>query len=668
MRKIFFLLFLFLSIEASDFEHLYETISALQSFEMENEDSDLYYLLEKYYESPLDINLASKKELISLPFLNSSQVDSILKRRKKKPFTSLQNLVAWGYVLEEDFEILKHFLKVKRQREKKRSIHFDVINNIVIRHANGGVDGISFWEGRNLHQLTNDREYGINAPRIEHKMQFEIPQKLEANFTIQRDAYEESYVDLIKGSMWLKLASVLENIYLGALSVSLGQRLLFSTSTRNTQPYAGVAINHHKGSRLNIQRGTTENYLLGTGFDFALGFFDLHGFVGAFNYDGEVISSDPLSQAKHVRSLKTDQPHDSTNAIRQKNQQWEFLVGVNLNYHLKPASYVGLSLIYSEFLYPIKPELNDELDLYEFYGKRYWGLSLHWSIEQKEMFYFGEFMGYVVPALSHPQDYRFEDSLPYAFHPGGIVGFVYGEKRKLRTQLTFRYYSPYLLDFHSRGFTGGSSSRGEVGVYGGVDWRWHKQVRMKLFVDVRESLYPEISSGAEAEIGAKIDWKIYAKLKLAISPTVEIKHTAPSLSTEYGLKTDLSYQHSFFFIRLQGLFNQKSDIPSQNEQGLAGTLEIDVFPVNWFYLTTRYLIHNSELSLYTGNENISALFTGNRVLLGKGWGLDITTKFTIAKHYILSLKYGYAHRDRESDGEKITSISEEIQAQFRIKY
>ncbi len=679
--NFYFIIFLFLlflptegflgatGLKNSDFERFYETIRELRSFEMEEIDTDLYYLLEKYYENPLDINKASKKDLLNLSLLNSSQINSIIKRRKKKSLTSLEELVAWGYVSKEEFEILKHFIKIDRKKEKKLPVSFDIINNLVIRHTNGGADGISFWEGRNLHQLTNGREYGSNALRVEHKVQFEIPQKLEANFIIQRDAYEESYIDLIKGALWLQFSSVLENLYLGALSASFGQRLLFSTSTRNAYPYADKPITYNKTSVLDIQRGTTENYLLGVGFDLALGSFFLQSFAGAFNYDGEIVNSDStLVQTNHFRSIRTDQLHDSAESIRQKNQQWEFLAGVNFEYRWEQKSYVGLGLLYSEFLLPIKPEINDALDFYEFFGKRYFGLSLHWSIEQREMIYFGEIMGYFTPTVNDVREYAFEDSVFYTFHPGAIIGFVYGEKKKLRTQLTIRYYSPYLLDFHSRGFSQGGASRGEYGLYWGLDWKAHEKIKTKLFVDINQSLFPELADQSEVEMGAKFDWKIHSTLKLSFTPTLEIQARDRTPGTINSLKADISYGHSIFFVRLQGLFRQESVTPLSTPYGLGAILELDIFPIDWFYLTTRYLIYNTDVSLYTGNENISALFTGNRVLLGEGWGVDIMTKFTIAKHYVLAIKYGYGHRDRDIDGTKVNTISEEIQAQFRIKY
>ena len=421
---------------------------------------------------------------------------------------------------------------------------------------------------------------------MEHKLFFEVPHQVEASFTLQRDAYEASYVDLIKGALLLQLPFALENMYLGALSASFGQRVMFSTSSRGASPYVGSVINYHKGSKLDIDRGTAENYLLGVGFDLALGRIFIGAFGGAFNYDAEVLSSDFQRQVEHVRSLRVGEPHDGTNALRQKNQQWEFLAGINVDYRFDARSYLGLSLLYSEFLYPIKPEVNDTLDLYDFYGQRYGGMSFHYSINHKKVTYFGELMGYLTPQLDSPQDYAFEEMLPYTFHPGGIVGVVYQPQKRTRSQFSIRYYSPFLMDFHTRGFAAGTS-RGEVGVYSALSGRPLKWLRGKVFVDVAQSLYPDLSSSAEATFGGRLGWKIIRQLNASVTETLEFEieeldngNGSPALSS--SLKMELSYKHPYFFVRGQGLFKHEEVVSFAQESGGAGILEMDVLSGNGF--------------------------------------------------------------------------------------
>ena len=72
---------------ASEFERLYEVIAEDEAFETEGEeDSDVYYLLERYYQTPLDLNRASAKELGNLPRLRPGVIGLIIERREKRAF------------------------------------------------------------------------------------------------------------------------------------------------------------------------------------------------------------------------------------------------------------------------------------------------------------------------------------------------------------------------------------------------------------------------------------------------------------------------------------------------------------------------------------------------------------------------------------------------------
>lgn len=677
MNKLYSIFLLFLLIYTQGFgetfERLYERI--LREYALEEEDNtDLYYLLETYYQTPLDLNRAKTRSLEKLsflfPFLSKQDVKAIVKKRKEKPFVTSLELVSMALVSKEDFEIIKYFINVKPSR-KKKTFEIILINNIVFKHTNGGADGISFLEGRNLHLLAGDQEYGHNPFRVEHKFSFEIPGQIEVHFTLQQDAYEESYVDLIKGALLLEFAFSLEQIALGALSVAWGQSVMFSTSTGGAYPHAGRVIQYRKSSRMDISRGTSENYLLGMGISWTLERFFIQAFSGTFNYDGDLISSDFQGQVEHFRTIKTDEIHDSTNALRQKNRQWEFLTGVNVDYRWNPGSYIGLGFLYSEFLYPIKPEVNDTLDNYKFYGKRYGGMSLHWSISERQGVIFGEVMGYLIPDLENPSEYAFEENLPYTFEPGIVVGLVYG-KRTMRTQISFRYYSPFLLDFHSRGFSK-SGSQGEIGFYTAAEWKLYRQLTWRLFIDAADSLYPNLSRDIETKLGSGIDWRIYKKTKLRVTgslgfETEDLDTSNVGPGTDADLTTEISYRHPYFFVRCRGSFSGEYFDNRANSHGVAGILEIDIFPLPWLTLTTRSLIHDTELNIYTGNENIPGLFTGSRILSGSGWGIDFVSYVTVIDMFELGIKYGYAQSRKEEGEEIIETISEEIQAQFRFKY
>ena len=54
----------------------------INSATIEKETSDLYDLIEYYLENPIDLNSASKSDLMKLPFANIEEVNLIVKYRK----------------------------------------------------------------------------------------------------------------------------------------------------------------------------------------------------------------------------------------------------------------------------------------------------------------------------------------------------------------------------------------------------------------------------------------------------------------------------------------------------------------------------------------------------------------------------------------------------------
>ena len=220
--KIFPIYFLFLTqviIGQSDSLQSIENIldSIINDATIEQENSQLYDLIEQYIENPIDLNNSNESEIMKLPFMDIESANAIIKYKDKfgKIF-SYTELELGNSISEHTIKILKAFTYlIKTHKEDSSSLFQNfkfklrsrVSKNIqnAKGYATGYYKGSPFW--------------------IYNRLKLDANSKIKIGLVIEKDAGEKSYFDFY--SYYFQIQDILKNtkILAGYYTVEFGQGL-----------------------------------------------------------------------------------------------------------------------------------------------------------------------------------------------------------------------------------------------------------------------------------------------------------------------------------------------------------------------------------------------------------------------------------------------------------
>lgn len=177
-----------------------------------NELSDI---LQKLKKNPLDINSASKNELLQLPWLAEDEIDLIILRRKKQPFCSPNQLAEIG-IDAITISDIQDYIKYSAQRK------------IAIKNQLR----LEFNEAKE--NMTSAAKYYQRT-----KLQYG---KFNTGFLSQKDEGETDIFDFYSYYLQYQNNSFLQNIILGKYRISFGQGLVFAPKLGMSKSAAATSV------------------------------------------------------------------------------------------------------------------------------------------------------------------------------------------------------------------------------------------------------------------------------------------------------------------------------------------------------------------------------------------------------------------------------------------
>jgi len=178
----------------------------------DKDDSQLYELFDELLSNPIDLNNASKGDLLKLPFIPEISVKRILRFiKKKKGIKSFDELYQIKNVDPNVLLLLKPFVKIyPKERENKK-------NNYFISRSR-------------LLSNINDKEEFLSNKYLGNKLK--SYQRIKAGynnfrsgFLVEKDAGEKSFTDFYSGYVQYNTKGIFNNIIVGDYILEFGQGL-----------------------------------------------------------------------------------------------------------------------------------------------------------------------------------------------------------------------------------------------------------------------------------------------------------------------------------------------------------------------------------------------------------------------------------------------------------
>ena len=354
---------------------------------------DIMERLEELHHHPLNINLASRDELLALPFLAVAQVDSLLAYREKKhlfrslgelqwvngiPYVTRCRLSLFTYAgdtIESPTPLLPRFYQGNHEIISRLDIP-------LYKRA-----GDKSYTAEEL-QSNPNRVYLGNRLANTTRYRYRWRQDIAYGLTLQKDAGEpfaahHNYpFDYTSAYFYFRPKSQKYAFWLGDYNLHFGQGLLFGHSFFNS-PLQSIENGTFPRSRIRPHTSSDEiNYFRGGAGSLRIGKYSVISAFASFRQLDGRLSGDT------VISLKTDGLHRTQREIERRRVLHNGVFGTHFTYS-RDNGHIGATFFWSIYDKPLCPAPR----LYNRYylrGKSAGGLSTDYAWRSRRWKFYGE--------------------------------------------------------------------------------------------------------------------------------------------------------------------------------------------------------------------------------------------------------------------------------------
>lgn len=656
------------------------------SEQLESEDIDLTNVIEAlnyYYEHPININNTSTEELQELNLLTDIQIaDLMLHIRMHGKLLTIYELQSLAYWDMQMIQLVLPFIRVD-----------DRLENLHISFKEALKQGDFEWyaryqrtpEEKNGYQnvtdslLANSNSYYYGNPdRYYTRFRYSYKTNISIGFTAEKDPGEEFFrgtqpngFDFYSAHAFYKGGKYLKSVALGDYQIQIGQGLnLWSgyafgktadvTNVKRTanpiRPYTSV---------------DETRFLRGAAVDLGLGPFSALLFASSKMVDASVISDSIYDDLEFVSSINLSGLHRTNSEIERKNALTENIAGANLRYRKGNLS-LGAAGIYQGY----NKELNKSVQPYnqfDFRGKELFSFSADYSYVFRNFNFFGE------AARSS-----------YNGSWANLHGILFSPDARASFSLLYRDYQRGYQTFYNNGFSEGSNTQNEKGVYASMKLKFSPTWSlityadvfsfpwMKYQVDAPSSgheflVQPSYKPSKQLEIYARFRQQVRQKnsreYEGAVTPLEDVVQRNYRFNLSYVVSEAITVKSRIEYVTIDRLSNSSED-------GLLFTQDILFKPKKLpFDLTFRYALFDTDsydTRIYSFENNALYVFSVPSYYY-QGSRAYILLRYSFLKHCDLWLRYGnfiYANRSELSSGaEQINgNVKTDITIQFRVKF
>ena len=467
------------------------------SIETDMDYSTLLETLMYFKKHPLNLNSASKEDLMDLQVMNDLQVENLLEHIRKygKLITIYELQAVDGFDLESIF-ILLPFVKVSGQ-----------INDLHIslkEMMHRGKHSIFLRAGRVLEQqkgYTPNDDKSLKNPNLRYlgdpykmytRYKFSYGTKVSWGFTAEKDPGEEFFkgsnkpsqiylpyqgFDYYTAHIFIRDIGIVKSLAIGDFTTQFGQGLVLWSGLAYGKTADVVNVKKF-GQGLRPYGSVNENlFMRGLGTTLGYKKFRLTLFGSKNRIDANALTKDTVSQeVATITSLQTSGYHRTQAEVADKNVIDESNFGGNLSYKYKNLT-LGITAAKSYYSanYVSNPTIYNQFDSK---GRELSNVGIDYAYAIRNFNFFGEF----------------------AKSLDGGIAYVNGVLLSLDPRVTFsmvhRHYARDYFSRYSRGFAETPGTNNEDGLYMGIYLKLNKMWTLSGFYD--NFSFPWLQTGVNA--------------------------------------------------------------------------------------------------------------------------------------------------------------------------
>jgi hypothetical protein len=469
-----------------DIRQFIEDLFAVQDQDSDTNYEDLYEALYQLYQEPLNLNKATREDLIQLFILKEAQITNLLNHIKKTgkllSIYELQSIE--GFDLDTIYKILPFVTVESNENADARPLLNRILDEknryLIMRYQLQLQKEKGFTE-----QATPSTRYLGSRPRLYTRFRTSHSKDFSFGFTMEKDEGEQILWSPAKnyyGMDFFSYHAFLENkgrfkqIVLGDYQIQIGQSLLLA---------AGFNIGKGAETVQGVRRANTgirpftslleAGYLRGGAVTYNLmknkaGELDVLAFASLTRRDGNIVTRDTtddndtgselfISSVQRTGFHRTQREFDSRAAIQERT------VGGNLSFKNQLQTLqIGTTFLHTSFSVPLQ-RTPTTYNQFEFNGKNNYNVGFNYSYVYQNYNFFGE----------------------WAMSKSGGMGYNAGLIASLSPQISFAMqYRNFDKNFHS--FYGSALSEGsrdinEQGIYWGIKIQPNRKISLAAYYD-----------------------------------------------------------------------------------------------------------------------------------------------------------------------------------------
>lgn len=667
---LIFICFLGFTSNCQDKNDIIQSRIEFISEQLESESIDLTDVIAQlsyYYDYPMNLNSAELEDLQSLNLLTEVQINDLLLHReifgKYVSIYELQSLTYW------DLETIRLVLPFVKVDDKLDQLHVSVKEMLKYgkfeaffrfqtnQEQKAGYDDVS----DSILSSSNSYYHG-NAHRYYSRLRFSYRTNFSVGITAEKDPGEEFFkgsqqygFDFYSAHAFYKGGKYLKAVAIGDYQVQIGQGLnLWSGYAFNKS--ADVTNVKKSANSLKPYTSVDETrFMRGAAIEVGYKNWSLTTFGSYKGIDGAIITDSLVEEQEFVSSINLTGFHRTNSEIARKNTLIEIIAGSNLRYNRRNLTF-GLAGVYQAYNQSFNKDTLP-YNQFDFRGKNTIGLSGDYSYVIRNFNFFGE-----VAYSSHSNSM------------GMLQGVLIALDQKASLALLYRNYQRGYSTFYNAGFSEGSKTQNERGLYAGLRLSLTKKFILNSYVDLFK--FPWMKYQVDAPT---VGHEIMTQLSYKPSRTFEIygrfrhqqreKNSRISDGTITGIEkvNQRNYRLNMNY-KIAENFTLKSRVEfvtiirpsSERETGFIVTQDLLYNPKNLpFDISLRYALFDTDSydsRIYTYENNALYVFSVPSYYY-QGSRAYILVRYTFFRKADLWVRYG---RNVFSNVTSIGSGAEEI--------
>jgi hypothetical protein len=525
-------------------------------------------------------------------------------------------------------------------------------------------------------QASNSYYYG-NPDRYYSRFRYSYRTNLSIGVTGEKDAGEQFFrgaqkdgFDFYSAHAFFKGGKYLKALAVGDYQVQIGQGL----NLWSGYAFGKTAdVTNIKRSANPIRPYTSvdeSRFMRGAAIDLGFGPFSLLAFASMKKVDASVLADSLYDDLEFVSSINLSGLHRTNSEIQKKDALTEKMAGANFRYRNRNFQ-LGIAGVYQGY----DKDFNKSIQPYnqfDFRGKEMVSLSGDYSYVIRNFNFFGE-----------------ASRSSYSGNWANVHGVLFSLDSRASFSLLYRNYQKGYQTFYNNGFSEGSNTQNENGIYAGFKlklssaWTLNTYADffafpwMKYQVDAPTAghellIQPSYKPNKQLEIYARFRQQLRQKNSRDSDGTV----TPIEDVLQRNYRLNLSYAVSEFFTvksRIEYVtINRPSNAP---EDGLIITQDVLFKPKNLpFDLSLRYALFDTDsydTRIYTYENNALYVFAVPAYYYQGSRGYMLI-RYSFLKRFDLWVRYGtFIYNNRKTIGSGAEEIQgskkSDVTVQLRIK-